>query len=168
MLVARNNQFRNLVIRPALRSVGLHSQAAENLLLGTALQESNLFYLKQVGGGPALGFYQMEPFTARDICYRYVALPGNKNLAHMLSVNTWPHAKVHIPYQELTELQINNLLVTDLVFQTIMCRLKYHMIKEKLPKADDLPGLANYWKKYYNTEQGRGKPEEFILNYGRK
>ena len=25
--------------------------------------------------------------------------------------------------------------------------------------------MANYWKRWYNTELGKGKPEEFIEKY---
>ena len=61
-------QFRELIIRPALEAIGLWSQTAENLVLGTAIHESGNFkYIKQVGGGTALSFYQIEPVTADDI-----------------------------------------------------------------------------------------------------
>ena len=42
-----------------------------------------------------------------------------------------------------------------------MCRVHYYRAPTKLPEAEDLDGLAHYWKKYYNTELGAGKPEEF-------
>ena len=51
------------VIRPALRALDLWSPAAEDLVLGTAAQESGLAYLRQIGGGPALGLWQIEPAT---------------------------------------------------------------------------------------------------------
>jgi len=34
-----------------------------------------------------------------------------------------------------------------------------------LPNAEDIEGLAHYWKKYYNTVYGSGKVEEFVNNY---
>ena len=61
------NQVRLYVVRPALQEIGLWSQVAENLVLGTAVTESRLKYLKQLGKGPALGIFQMEPFTHNDI-----------------------------------------------------------------------------------------------------
>ena len=60
-------QFRANIIRPVLLVIGGESRAAENLILGTALQESNLRYLRQLGDGPARGVYQMEPATHDDI-----------------------------------------------------------------------------------------------------
>lgn len=61
-------QLRLYVIRPTLEKIELWSEAAENLLLGTTAQESHMgTYIKQVGKGPALGIYQMEPATHKDI-----------------------------------------------------------------------------------------------------
>ena len=31
--------------------------------------------------------------------------------------------------------------------------------------ADDISKLATYWKKYYNTAEGKGTPLEFIEKY---
>ena len=66
------DQFTRLIIRPALKIIGLDFRAAEELLLGTALQESRLTYLHQLGGGPALGLFQMEPGTHDDIWTNYL------------------------------------------------------------------------------------------------
>ena len=60
-------QFRALVVRPAIVDLDLWSQAAENLLVGTALVESRLTHLRQLAGGPALGVFQMEPATHHDL-----------------------------------------------------------------------------------------------------
>lgn len=46
--------------------MGLHSMAAEQLLLGTAIQESHLKYRRQIGG-PALGYFQVGTNTQDDI-----------------------------------------------------------------------------------------------------
>ena len=63
-------QFRECIIRPTLRALEPeipHSLVAEELLMLTAAHESHLgTYLKQKGG-PALGIYQMEPATYRDL-----------------------------------------------------------------------------------------------------
>ncbi len=47
-------QFRANIVRPTLEAIGAHSRAAEDLVLGTALQESNLRYLRQPNDGPAI------------------------------------------------------------------------------------------------------------------
>ena len=48
--------FKDLVIDPALFKLDreiIWSTSAVNLLLGTAIQESRLTYLRQMGNGPA-------------------------------------------------------------------------------------------------------------------
>jgi len=65
--------FRRDVIAPVLQKSGLDSEAAEELLLGTAVQESlNFKYRRQMGGGPARGYFQMEPATHDDIWDNYL------------------------------------------------------------------------------------------------
>lgn len=59
-------QFRDYIIKPSLTHIGLWSPAAEQLVLATAMAESNLRYLQQING-PALGLYQIEPITHRDM-----------------------------------------------------------------------------------------------------
>ena len=60
-------QLRELVIQPALMEIELWSPAAEELVLGTAIVESRLSFIKQIGSGPALGLWQIEPDTHRDV-----------------------------------------------------------------------------------------------------
>jgi len=61
------NQILTLVIRPALSKINLWSPSAEELVLGTAIVESGLTYLRQWGDGPALGLWQVEPATQNDL-----------------------------------------------------------------------------------------------------
>src|SRR5262250_452038 len=58
-------------IRPALTSLTAGGVAVEQLLLVTAIQESpvnTLIHRQQLGGGPALGLFQMETAT-HDECW---------------------------------------------------------------------------------------------------
>jgi len=59
--VIDREQFIDLIIEPTLEELGMFSAAASELVLGTAIQESRLTYIKQLGTGPALGVCQMEP-----------------------------------------------------------------------------------------------------------
>jgi len=34
-----------------------------------------------------------------------------------------------------------------------------------LPQAGDLAAMAAYWKKFYNTPLGAGKPEQFVAKW---
>lgn len=143
------HHFRTYVLRPTLEQIQLWSESAELLLLGTALTESdNLHYLHQLGNGPALGVYQMEPRTHDDIWDNY--LNFKKELRREVLAYLAP---VPEPRQQL---------ITNLAYATVMCRVFYLRKKEALPKADDIRGLANYWKTHYNTYLGAGKPDKFV------
>tara|TARA_R110000824_G_scaffold6240_1_gene28919 strand:- start:1815 stop:2273 length:459 start_codon:yes stop_codon:yes gene_type:complete len=144
------DHFLKHVIRPTISSMDMHSQAAERLLLCTAIVESNLEWLKQHGGGPALGVYQMEPATVRDIYHRY------------LSSRELLKGKIE-PF--ITLQTIDEQLVTNLAFATGMARMRYWMVPDALPAANDGPGLADYWKQHYNTAGGKGNPAKFAAAF---
>lgn len=146
-------QFRSLVVRPTLERLDAHSAAAENLVLGTALQESALRYLHQLGSGPALGLFQMEPATHDDLWDSY--------LAHRADLRERVAALLAPGAARLDQ------LVWNLGYATAMCRVHYRRVPAALPDAGDVAGLAAYWKQYYNTPAGRGRPEEFIDKYER-
>lgn len=147
--------LRELVIRPVLQDLHMYSPAAENLLLGTAAQESMLgYFLKQSPSGPALGIYQMEPATHGDIWDNYLAY--DEDLSSLVRGLASQHHFTRNPHEEL---------ITNLAYATAMCRLHYRRVKQGLPAADDIHGLALYWKQHYNTFKGAGKVEEFVDNY---
>jgi len=147
------NQLREYIIKPVLNDLDLYSRSATNLLLGTAAQESKMgTYLHQIGG-PALGIYQMEPSTNLDIHGNYLSFN------HELDTRV---DQLCIP-----SLDIHQNLIYNLGYATAMARLHYYRITEALPDADDVEGLAYYWKVYYNTNLGKGTINEFIGNYNR-
>ena len=143
-------QFQHEVIRPVLAKMQASSLAAEELLLGTAVQESlNFKYRKQMGNGPARGYYQMEPATHDDIWQNYLRFNAPKAQlvsTFLSSANADKHS----------ELEHND------EYATAMARVHYMRVREALPKQGDVAGQANYWKQYYNTPLGKGKPAEYI------
>ncbi len=146
-------QLRIMIVE-VLAALGspLISESAVNLLMGTAAQESRLgeFWF-QKGGGPALGIFQMEPETEKSIwedLLRYSPILSKK----VFSVTG-------VPFPGALRLKY------DLRYQIVMARLKYFWSPDPLPEADDIPGLAVYWKRVYNTIGGAGKESEFITNY---
>lgn len=146
-------QFRSLIER-VLRKIDMHSESAVNLLLGTAAQESQFgTYLRQLNGGPAVGVFQMEPGTLLDIWQNYLA--GRMDLFNMVLDFIGSGA---LP-DDADELESN------LAYAIVMARLHYRRVPERLPDADDIEGLARYWKKYYNTPKGAGTEAEFVRNY---
>lgn len=143
-------QFRDLIVVPAIKGIGLHSEAAVELLLGTAIQESNVQYLQQIGGGPALGLFQMEPATYEDIWENF--LQYRPELAKKLLAMT------KYPSQP-------NEVVGNLWYAAAMCRVHYFRVPDALPEAGDIEGMAEYWKEHYNTHLGAGDEEEYIENW---
>lgn len=152
-------QFRNLIIRPTLHRVGLHSPAAEKLLLGTAIAESRLQYVRQIvnGGayGPARGFFQMEPATHDDIWANY--LRWNASLAGQIRRTSSYFVGLNPGADEM---------VANAAYACAMARAHYRRRPEPLPREDDLWGIACYWKDFYNTHLGAGTPEKFIARVG--
>ena len=146
-------QFKSVIIQPTLQKLGMDSYSAINLLAGTCAQESHFGkYIKQING-PALGVYQMEPSTHNDIVNNYIRY--KENIKRLLFDQ--------FGYKVLEP----EKLIYDLQYATIFSRLHYRRVRESLPVATNLPGLARYWKKYYNTHLGAGTEEEFIRNYNR-
>jgi hypothetical protein len=144
------NVFRTTIIKPVLAKMNLGGEAAEELLLGTAVQESmNFKYRRQMSGGPAVGYYQMEPATHDDIWNNF--LKYRTKLANAVSsFLTSPTANKH------SELETNDKYATG------MARIHYSRVPVPLPAKGDLIAQANYWKQYYNTPLGKGLPKEYI------
>jgi len=144
-------QFKDLIER-VLKDLDLHSESAVNLLLGTAAQESAFgTYLRQLNDGPARGVFQMEPATEKDIWENY--LEYKQDLVEKI--------------EELTSYKASKpeALEDNLAYAIIMTRLHYRRVPSRLPGADDVDGLAKYWKQHYNTELGAGTVDEFKDNY---
>ena len=70
-------------------------------------------------------------------------------------------------HPEFRNKQREAALITNLAYATSIARLVYYRAAEALPAAGDVKALANYWKTYYNTPQGKGKSDDFILNFNR-
>lgn len=140
-------QLRDYVVTPALKEIGLYSKAAMRLVIGTAMTESRLEYLHQVGGGPALGLWQIEPKTHNDVWENY--------LLYRL-----PLAKKLNPFN--VDYKDTNQLIWNLKYGAAICRIIYLRAPAPLPDENNIFGMAKYWKAVYNTELGAGKPEDFL------
>lgn len=156
-------QLRKLVIRPALMSQELWSESAETLLLGTVAQESGMGQFLHQIKGPALGIYQMEPRTHKDIWVNYLAFHSSTR-QRVTSLIT-PSSRLHT--EEIGYWSSASALMWNLNYATVMARLHYYRVSAPLPQADDIEGMAHYWKRYYNTRRGAGTREEFVKNYRR-
>ncbi len=135
------------IIAATLKEIGLYSDTALNLVTGTGLVESGYKTTIQYGGGPALGWFQMEPAT-HDDCWRNY-LVYRKGLAQkilsLLPENLSPVSSKFHP-------QASCLIYP--AYAAAMCRVKYLRVPAPLP-PDDAASLSLYHKRYYNTMQGK-------------
>jgi len=141
--------------------MGMYSEEAENLIFGTGLIESNYDYVRQWNDGVARSWWQIEPGMtgAKDtlenyLKYRQKLMWKCVHIAQVPSTAFLPTAQ---------EEDIADLLEYNIAYAIIMCRLKYRRVPKKLPNT--IEGMADYWKQYYNTSLGKGKPSEFIEKY---
>jgi hypothetical protein len=153
-------QFRALVtdvlqmFGQKANSSSFFSEAAVELLMLTAAQETHLGkYLWQIRG-PALGVFQMEPNTYLDIWSNYIMY--RQPILDALG-DLWGSSGVDWTLR----------MKSDLAYQIVMSRIFYLRIPAALPAAIDPISLAYYWKKYYNTSFGKGTPEEAYRNYNK-
>lgn len=147
----------NFVIEPVLIHLGLYTESAARLLLGTALVESRASYLRQHPSGPALGLYQMEPDTFRWLWWDWLPLrrPGMRDRIAEF-IGPW-----HLGQDPVRELTAN------LYFATALCRIRYLTAAPPLPAATDIQGLGQYWKNHYNTAAGKGRVQDWVDTYKR-
>jgi len=144
-------QFRLEIVRPTLQLMGLYSDAAENLLMGTALHESGgLKYVKQING-PALGFYQMEPATLWDLYRNWLKYR--------------PIWRGILDSFKPRNMGRETALVMCLGYSTAAARLQYYRVPKPLPDADDIDSLAKYYKRHWNTSKGKASEYDFIRAY---
>lgn len=159
-------QFRD-VIRRTLREfeqVGgaAYSEDAVTLLMMIAAHESGLgTYLRQIRG-PALGPFQMEPETLRDMYRTFISVTRRYDFAVAYFV---PSKK------SLSTPDYIQLLETDLRYAIITARTFFVRFQEPIPtqgtgsEQDHLKALAAYAKKYWNTVHGKATEEEYFLDY---
>lgn len=143
-------QVRDLVVRPTLVYLDLWSQEAEDLVLGTAVHESRLRYIKQIKG-PALGLFQMEPATYADHQERFLL---GTELGVKVNILASVLSKANRPYPHSEE------LIYNMRFAAALCRVHYLRRAPKLPK--DPAGLAQTAKNVYNTQAGKATVEDYL------
>ena len=143
------------IIMPALEALGLAS--FKTLLTGTFAKESNSgTYISQLGGGPALGVFQMEPVTHDDIWRIY--LPNQPLLTlHLMTVCG------------LSRIPAASMLRINLLYAACMCAILYKWRLEQYKKPTPITPLecADIWKLCYNTTKGRGTTEQWLDAYSK-
>lgn len=146
-MILNPQELKSFCIIPTLETMGeqFTGESANRIVLYTFAHESHLgTWRRQMGAGAALGIGQCEPPTFNWLAKKY------KDIIKRCYAND------EVPRFETIE--------NDDVLATIMCRLRYYVVPEPLPEPDDLKGMAQYWKEYYNTQKGKGNEQEFVRN----
>ena len=136
------------IIDWTLKKIDMYSKDAASMVYTTGMAESKYKYLSQMGDGPAIGFFQLEPATMKDIMENYVAY--RKPILE--SLKSLGYAEDDSEYR----------VKSNIALQVAFCRLKYKRDPFPLPKHSDTQGQAEYWKRVYNSELGIGTVEHFL------
>ena len=121
------NSMQQQVIYPSLYKMGMWSEVAGELVLGTA--ESNL---KQHGEGPALRLWLIEPATHEDLYVNYL--------------NFHPEMMSRLMELRRPVLDMNENLATNLMYGAAVCRLCYYRKPDPLPEAGDVGWQGALWR----------------------
>lgn len=157
-----SQQLYDCIIKPTHKYMGgnYESRNANFLSLCTAAIESNCgYYIKQVGG-PALGIWQMEPATCKDIwmnCDFIKTDMGECAVTELLTSDA------------VIDDDLNASLVTAPMYACAMARLKYSMDVAPLPDSENIRAVYDYYKRIYNTPAGASTYEKFkqaLINNG--
>lgn len=156
-LIDQTNSIRRHVIQPVLDylttyNTRMKSNAAENLLVGTALKESTGFrHWRQQPDGPAVSIFGIEPATHWDLWKNY--FPGNDALAGV------------VRRLRATEPRVEIQLTSNHLYACAIARCVYWRKPDPLPTADDIEALAEYWGKYYNTHEDESFNADWVKWY---
>ena len=131
------------------------SEPAIDLVLATGIVESRYEYIRQLGDGPARSFWQVEPSSAVDNLIHY--LKHRPKLMQKCAEATLVDLK---HWQTYDEKLWEDILEKNIAAGIVHARIKYWRVPKRMPTT--VEGQADYWKRYYNTEQGKGDPEHFI------
>lgn len=131
------------LIANTLNEMGRYSTEAVELLLMIAAHESHMGkYRRQLGGGPALGIYQIEPETHDSI---------------------WDHCDSIGKLAKLMNIKRDvSRLVNGDRYATFVARCYLLMDENPLPKTPEK--MAQYCKDYWNRT-GAATPEDYLNAY---
>lgn len=162
------------IVKSLLKEFGMYSESAEKLVCMTAAHESGIFkYRRQLGVNPdgnvgGFGLGQVELNTENDLYQNYIKY--RSGILHNIMSSYFPECiYLNISTTEFIETKYyqkkREILRYCDEYNALMIRLCYRRQAEALPQPDDEVGLARYWKKYYNTELGKGTVEKFLKDW---
>ena len=145
------DDLRHWAIRDTLKYLDDYSLSAENLLLGTAAQESGLGLCMHEG--KRWGIYHLTTTIHKAVWDKY--LIHNPELASRIRGIAGQHSFLADPNAEL---------ITNLKYATAIAWMVYRRCNQPLPDADDVEGLAKYWHRHFHPKP-IGSEQQFIRNY---
>lgn len=153
------NQFEQLVTGVLKEYPKLYAdgKGVDILMLTAAVESDGCSYFQQING-PAISFFQLEPATIDDIL-RYVKQSSKRNI-ELAQINN--NIFEEIFYYSARDYQ-NGALLLHIELSILLARIKYWM--DPKPLGNTIEEHAATWKRVYNTELGKGKPEEAIKKY---
>lgn len=147
-----------------------YAESVAHLLLGTAAQESGLVWTRQrmprwESGTGGFSRWQLESGSIKDSLAYLKARPEMLKRATQFLFDD-SHASI----VWITACSVETLLwvmrFTDANrLGCLMARLHYLRVSDPVPSG--LAEQAAYWKQYYNTHLGAGKPEQYIASWKR-
>lgn len=151
-------ELREFVIQPTLNHLGEWSEAAENLLMATAAQASDLGFHLLNRRSRGFGIFQISANSHLDIWDHY--LVKDPDLASSVRGLASQHEFLSHPHAELA---------TNLSYATAIAWMIYRRCDQPLPDADDIEGIAKFWAEYWGRPHSRrfrtAKINEFTGNY---
>jgi len=145
------------IVNNTLHKIGMHSDDAVALLMGTGAVESRFKYLRQLNGGPARSWWQVEPATAMDNFSNYLSY----RLQLREDVSKACIGNLNMAYLGMKHNTVETLLEINIAFAICMARIKYRRVPLPIPDKKDIEGQAEYWLKYYNAG-GKGTIDKYI------
>ncbi len=145
------DDLRHWIIRDTLNYLDDYSPAAENLLLGTAAQESGLGI--RLHHRRRLGIYHLTAATHKAVWDKY--LIHFPELASQVRGIAGQHSFLDNPHGEL---------ISNLKYATAIAWMVYRRSEKPLPKADDTFGLAGFWHRHFHPGPV-ASIKHFVRNY---
>src|SRR5579872_3849959 len=142
-------QLREYIIRPSLKPLNLWEENSEELIIMTCAHETLGGTFLHELRGPACGIYEEEPATYKWV-WDKIFSDFDKNCDPRNKLSDRILKSIGRPLATIPEIE---LIIGNLYYATIMCRLRYACVKEPIPDSKDIKGLAQYYKMFYNSSK---------------
>lgn len=152
------NDLREAIIKPCLKTLGDYSCDVENLLVGTAMQESRCekqLHSNIASDDSGLGIYRITREKHRDVWDKY--LIQYPDLASVVRGFASQQQFFRDPHNEL---------VTNLSYATVIAWMIYRAAHVDEMKPTELSNPAHLWALHFDNGTGCARnSEDFMKTY---